>query len=125
MHSIQNISSKGLLFLSPKVFSTLNCKYEHDAKVPQELKKNDFLYSRHVGLNEKEISEMLKEFNCKTLDEFMSHIVPKNVFDNTSLHYQEGDATLEPPVTESDFLVKMKKMMQKNKFNKFYLGQGY
>ena len=76
-----------------------------DPKVPSELKKDNFLYPRHIGLNEKEITEMLKEFNCKTLDEFMEKIVPKNIKDNTSLHYKEGDVKLAPPMTESDFLV--------------------
>lgn len=76
-----------------------------DPKVPNEIKKNDFLYSRHIGLNEKEITEMLKEFNCKTLDELMQKIVPKNIRDSTSLHYKEGDVKLAPAVPESDFLI--------------------
>jgi len=103
MQGIQKLSSlslKALSLLSHKYFTN----YQWNSKISDDLKKNDFLFPRHVGLTEKEISDMLKEFQCKTLDELMMQIVPKNIYDPTSLHYQEGDVQLEPALTESEFL---------------------
>ncbi|MDG2060732.1 MAG: aminomethyl-transferring glycine dehydrogenase [SAR86 cluster bacterium] len=80
---------------------------------------NSQLFSkRHIGLNDSEIHEMLKEVGYKSLEEFIKNVVPEDIFSNSGL-------SIGSEKTEQEALIELKKIAKKNESYKSYIGQGY
>jgi len=73
---------------------------------------------RHIGTNEAEKNEMLKTIGISSLDELIDKTVPAAI---------RLKKPLQLPVaqTEFEYLDELKKIAEKNKIFKTYIGQGY
>jgi glycine dehydrogenase len=77
-----------------------------------------YCYITAVGPSAKEAKSMLSAIGFSSFDELVKSTVPANIL------YQK-DLQLDPPLTESEALTKLKIMAQKNKVMKSYIGAGY
>jgi glycine dehydrogenase len=68
----------------------------------------DEFVNRHIGLNEKDIEEMLKEVNAESIDKLIEETIPAQILLKENL-------TLDPPLSEFDYLNKLRQTDQKNK----------
>ncbi len=82
-----------------------------------EKQGNDFA-DRHIGPNEQETKEMLIEIGAKSLQELIDKTVPAAIRNNNHLD-------VPPAVSEFQYLSDLKKIADKNKIYKSYIGQGY
>ncbi len=73
---------------------------------------------RHVGPRPEDIEEMLEVIGVKSVDELIRQVVPDSIRLNKELD-------LPAPLTESDFLAKIKALAGKNKLYRSLIGQGY
>jgi glycine dehydrogenase len=78
----------------------------------------DEFVNRHIGLNENDIEEMLKEVNAESIDKLIEETIPAQIRLKENL-------TLDPPLSEFDYLNKLRQTAQKNKVFKSYIGMGY
>lgn len=82
-----------------------------------EKQSTDFAV-RHIGPDENETKEMLAAIGVGSMDELIDKTVPSNIRLHEKLDVPE-------PVSEFEYLVELKKIAQKNKVFKSYIGQGY
>jgi glycine dehydrogenase len=73
---------------------------------------------RHIGINEKELQEMLQAIGVKSLDDLIYQTVPDRIRLKKPLN-------LPTPLTEFEYLNELKKIASKNKVFKNFIGQGY
>jgi glycine cleavage system P protein (glycine dehydrogenase) len=73
---------------------------------------------RHIGPNEHEAAQMLKTIGIDTLDELIDRTVPSSIRSKSPLD-------IPGPVSEYQYLKDLKKVAEKNKVFKSYIGQGY
>ena len=73
---------------------------------------------RHIGPNVSEQNEMLATIKASNLEQLISETVP----DNISL---KNELDLEPALSEYEYLAHIKKLSEKNKVFKSYIGLGY
>lgn len=78
----------------------------------------DQFVNRHVGPTPDEISKMLKVIGKDSLDSLIDDTVPAKIRLKNKLK-------LAAPVTENVFLKEMKKIAQKNKMYRSFIGMGY
>jgi len=78
----------------------------------------DKFVNRHIGPNEEEIEKMLSVIGVSSLDELINKTVPDSIRLKKKLK-------LDNPLTENEFLNKLKKIASKNKIYKNYIGLGY
>jgi glycine dehydrogenase len=78
----------------------------------------DNFASRHIGPGKEELNLMLAKIGVKSLDELIDKTVPNSIRLKKSLNIPEG-------ISESEFLVNIKEIAQKNKIYKTYIGLGY
>jgi glycine dehydrogenase len=74
--------------------------------------------TRHIGPRDSEINEMLKVVGVKSLDELIDQTVPKGIRMDKPLN-------LPAPLTEQEYLAKIKGIASKNKLFKTFIGMGY
>jgi len=74
--------------------------------------------SRHIGPNEKEISEMLKCVGCDSLDQLMEESVPDGIRLHSSLN-------LPNAMSEYEYLNHAGELASKNKLFRSFIGMGY
>jgi len=74
--------------------------------------------TRHIGPNEQETSQMLKETGNESLDQLISKTIPSAIRLTQPLRNPE-------PQSEYEYLQELKKVAAKNKLFKTYIGQGY
>lgn len=74
--------------------------------------------SRHNGPSEKDVTEMLKVIGVNSLDELIEETIPSNIRLDKPL-------SLDEPLSEYQFLNKLKSIAGKNKIFKSYIGMGY
>lgn len=74
--------------------------------------------SRHIGVNNNDISEMLKVVGAASLDQLIAESVPENI--KSSLPLEVGDA-----VSEQEYLASIREIAKKNKLFRTYIGMGY
>lgn len=74
--------------------------------------------SRHIGPNELETKQMLKEVGVSSLDELINRTIP------ASIKLKE-DLKDPHPQSEYEYLQELKKVAGKNKVFRSYIGQGY
>ena len=78
---------------------------------------NDFT-SRHIGPNSDDTTAMLKTIGVASLDELIDQTVPESIRTREPLKLGES-------CTEKEGIAYLRKLANKNKVNKSYIGQGY
>ena len=73
---------------------------------------------RHIGPRDEDIKKMLKVINANSLDELIDETLPNDIKLNQSLN-------LGKPLSESEYLMHLKKISALNKVYKTYIGLGY
>ncbi len=73
---------------------------------------------RHNGPRDFEVDNMLKVLNLKSLDELIDKIVPSNIRFDKSLNLPDG-------ISEYEYLKHIKKIANKNKIYRSYIGLGF
>ena len=86
-------------------------------KITPSPSENGFI-KRHIGSNEKELSEILKNLQVSSLEELTEQIIPPEIYKKTAFHFPS-------PLSEGELLKKAKKIGEKNHIFKSYIGQGY
>ena len=74
--------------------------------------------SRHIGPSQDQIDKMLKVIGVPDLDNLIDETLPEAIKLNRSLNLPE-------PLTESEFIASFRKVAQKNKVFKSFIGMGY
>src|SRR5689334_23114137 len=74
--------------------------------------------SRHIGINEEEVKEMLKRIGCDSLEQLISETVPYSIRLKNKLRVPEA-------LSEYEYLKELRKTSQKNRIFKSYIGLGY
>jgi len=78
---------------------------------------NDFI-ERHIGPSKNDTTNMLQELNMNSLDELIKKTIPKNIKLN-------HDLNLPQSMSEPRYLEHIKKLGEKNKNYRSYIGLGY
>jgi len=73
---------------------------------------------RHIGISTTDEATMLQSMGLKSIDELIDKTIPANIRLKTPLN-------LSAPLTENEYLKKIKEIAGKNKIYKSYIGQGY
>ncbi len=79
--------------------------------------KEQFI-TRHVGPRPEDVEEMLKVIGVKSVEELIEQTVPASIRLKETLD-------LPAPLSEDEFLVKIKSLAKKNKLYRSFIGQGY
>lgn len=74
--------------------------------------------ARHIGPSEQEIAEMLSVVGAKSLDEFISSVVPESI-------RMKGALGLPEAMNEYQYLNHARKLSRKNKIFRSFIGMGY
>lgn len=80
--------------------------------------KSECFVNRHIGPRESELPEMLKAVGVKSLDELIDQTVPRDI-------RMKGMLNLPEPLTEHEYLNKIRGMAAKNKLYRSFIGMGY
>ena len=78
----------------------------------------DSFSRRHIGPRDHDVEQMLKVSNVNSVKELIDQTVPSHIHLKDEMH-------LPPALTESRFMEHMKKIAQKNKNYRSYIGMGY
>ena len=73
---------------------------------------------RHIGLNDKDITEMLNVLGFDSLDQLTQAVVPDSISDNTPLDLAEA-------ISEEQALDELAEIAKQNDLKKSLIGQGY
>ncbi len=79
--------------------------------------KEQFL-GRHVGPRPEDITKMLKVIGVNSVDELIQQTVPESI-------RLKNVPDLPAPLTEAEFLNKIREIASKNKLYRSFIGQGY
>jgi glycine dehydrogenase len=79
---------------------------------------HDKFMNRHIGPNNSELNEMLNVIGLDSMDELINQTIPSGI----KLHEK---LNLDEPITEWEFIEKLRPIAQKNKIFKTYIGMGY
>src|SRR6185312_12126915 len=82
-----------------------------------EKQSSDFV-SRHIGPDETETNQMLATIGAGSLVELIDKTIPAGIRLQKKLDIAE-------PISEFEYLTQLKKIANKNKVFKSYIGQGY
>lgn len=80
--------------------------------------KIDSLSSRHIGIKESDMPEMLEKIGVKSLDELIEQTIPANIRLKEPLK-------LDAPMTEREFSEHIARLASKNKMFTSYIGCGW
>lgn len=78
----------------------------------------DKFSSRHIGINETELHEMLQTIKADSMEQLIDETVPKSIQRNDKLSLPEA-------MSEYDYLAELKETAALNKVFKSYIGMGY
>lgn len=78
----------------------------------------DRFSSRHIGIREEELREMLRVIKADSLDQLIQETLPDNILLNRALQ-------VPPAVSEFEYLQELKSIAAQNKCFKTYIGMGY
>ena len=78
----------------------------------------DNFVNRHIGPGQVDVKEMLKTIGVNTFDQLIDETIPSSIRLKKSLK-------LNNPVTEYRFIENLKKIAERNKVFKSYIGMGY
>ena len=73
---------------------------------------------RHIGPRDEDIKKMLKTIKAKSLDQLIDETLPNDI-------KLKGPIELDNPLSESEYLMHLKKISALNKVYKSYIGLGY
>ena len=73
---------------------------------------------RHLGISSADLTAMLGQIQCESLDQLIEKTVPENILRTSTLDL--GDA-----VSEQEALAELRKIAEKNQLFKSYIGMGY
>ena len=73
---------------------------------------------RHIGPRDEDIKKMLKIIKAKSLDQLIDETLPNDI-------KLKGPLELDNPLSESEYLMHLKKISALNKVYKSYIGLGY
>ena len=73
---------------------------------------------RHIGPDERQTQEMLKQIGLRSIDNLVERTVPSAI-------RMENDLDLPPAMSEAEYLNHIKEVSLRNKLFKNYIGQGY
>ena len=73
---------------------------------------------RHIGPRESEYAEMLKKVGVSSIEELIDQIIP------SSIKLREN-ISVDEPITEFEYLAKIKSYASKNKVYRSFIGMGY
>ncbi len=79
---------------------------------------NDNFVNRHIGPQDEQVPEMLKEIGLSSIDELIEKTIPQSI-------RIKKDLDLSKAKTEAEILDKLLKLGRKNKLYKTYIGLGY
>ena len=79
---------------------------------------SDEFSSRHNSISDEDKKEMIKSIGVKSVDDLIDRTLPDSIKLNSDLN-------LKGSKTESEFLYDFRKLIQKNKNFKSYIGLGY
>lgn len=82
------------------------------------LENPDRFVNRHIGPDEKEVNEMLEVIGAASVDELINETIPQQI-------RSQSEMNLDEPLSEYKFLQNLKKISEKNKVFKSYIGMGY
>jgi len=80
--------------------------------------KTDAFALRHIGPNKNDLQYILKTIDVDSIDQLISETIPSNI-------RLKSDLNLDPAMTEYEFANHIKKLGDKNKMFKSYIGLGY
>ncbi|MFI5253344.1 MAG: aminomethyl-transferring glycine dehydrogenase [Bacteroidota bacterium] len=83
-----------------------------------DLTRHESFTRRHIGPDDRDIERMLEVVGAKSLDEFISRVVPASIRSKKPLD-------LEPALSEPDALARLKHIASKNKIYRSLIGMGY
>jgi glycine dehydrogenase len=78
----------------------------------------DRFESRHIGINENDIKTMIEACGVNSVDQLIDETIPKNI-------RLENKLKLDEPLSEFEFINRIKRIAAKNKVYKSYIGLGY
>ena len=81
-------------------------------------KQSSEFAARHIGPNEAETNEMLKEIGVNSIEELINKTIPSNIRLKEELNVPQA-------VSEFEYLNELNEIAQRNKVFKSYIGQGY
>ncbi|PID62142.1 MAG: glycine dehydrogenase (aminomethyl-transferring) [Ignavibacteriae bacterium] len=84
----------------------------------QNIPQPEEFINRHIGPRESNIQEMLKTIGVNSIEELVEQTVPDNIL-------LEKNPEFDNPLTETELLIEMQKLADKNKQFKNYIGMGY
>ena len=74
--------------------------------------------SRHIGVNSKDVEQMLNAIGISSVDELIRETIPSSILKDNALK-------IDAAVSEADYLSNLKKIASKNSNFDNYIGQGY
>ncbi|MCP4977887.1 MAG: aminomethyl-transferring glycine dehydrogenase [Maribacter sp.] len=80
--------------------------------------RTDLFASRHIGIKEEDLQQMLKTVKAKSLDQIIDETIPLDIRLAKPLSLSEA-------MSENEFLSHIKQLSEKNKMFKTYIGLGY
>jgi glycine dehydrogenase len=78
----------------------------------------DEFVNRHIGPDKNEVEEMLHTIGVSSVDELIDETVPADI-------RLQNELVLSKPLSEYEFLKKLRTLAKKNKVFKSYIGMGY
>jgi len=82
------------------------------------LDPSDTFLHRHIGPNEREVSDMLEALGYQSLDDLVSDTIPPAIL-------MEGSLEIGPPRGEHELLVELREMASANQVQRSLIGMGY
>ena len=86
--------------------------------MPTNFSQQDSFVDRHIGPDEQEINEMLRQVGASSLDEFIRSVVPDAIRTGVTI-------SLPQPEGEQEALGELKKIALQNKMYRSLIGMGY
>ena len=80
--------------------------------------QKDVFAKRHIGISSSDQTKMLKSIGVASMDELINKTIPGNILLKNELNLPKG-------MSEFDYLNEIKKVGEKNKIFKSYIGLGY
>ena len=95
-----------------------NSAQNDSAPALEMLQYQDEFLHRHIGPEDVQIAEMLRELGLESLQQLIVETIPSSILSNKPI-------SLPDPIPESEALAKLKNIAAKNKQSRSFIGLGY
>lgn len=95
-------------------------KYASLYNISNKFESLDTFQRRHLGPEPIEVESMLKQVNSNNLKDFISNVIPEEVFIGRKLKIEPSNG-----YTETEMVNKLKSLASQNKVLRSYIGKGY